>query len=207
MMRKRKKQRESIIPPEKMAILAEKGLKAAKLTKEEKEYLLRGGLKELYDLWDFKKKAISPFEAETLDAVMNKFFSERPKLWIRIREKIMEMVEPPAGLLVGSPAFAHRESGAGSISFRKKVEKRTVHLEVVRRDERHADIHIRLTDDSGKDLFPFEIALFKGERCIETLSTTKDHTLSLSAIETGDYSLRVSDSNGEITSISIKMEP
>jgi len=206
-MRKCKKRRESIIPPEKMAILAEKGLKAAKLAKEEKEYLLRGGLKELYDLWDFTKQSVPPIEAETLDALMSKFSSERPKLWIRIREKIMEMVEPPAGLIMGSPAFAHRESGARSISFRKKVEKRTVHLEIVRRDERHADIHIRLTDDSGNDLFPFEIALFKGERCIETLSTTKGHTLSLSAIEIGDYSLRVSDSKVEITSISIKMEP
>jgi hypothetical protein len=205
-MHKHKKQRKSVIPPEKMAILAEKGLKAAKLTKEEKEFLLRGGLNELYDIWDFTKKTVPALDAKTVDAIMNRFFSERPKLRIRIRKKIMEMVEPPAGLFLGSPAFAHRESGTKGLSFRRKVDKRTVHLELVRRDERHADIHVRLTDDSGKDLSSFDIALFKGERCIEILSTTKSHTLSLSAVEMGDYSLRVSDTKGEITSISIKME-
>ncbi|MGA1840207.1 MAG: hypothetical protein ACMUIU_06230 [bacterium] len=205
-MSKHKKQKKPVIPPEKMAILAEKGLKAAKLTKKEKEYLLRAGLKEIYDLWDFTKQAIPPLEAESVDAIMNRFFSERPKLWIRIREKIIEMVEGPSGLIVGSPAFAHRESGTKSISFQKKAERWIVHLEIVRGDKRHVDIHIRLTDNSGKDISPFEIALFKGERCIETLSTTKGHTLSLFAIEIGYYSLRVSDSKGEITSIFIKME-
>jgi len=204
-MSKPKKDKGRGILPEKMAILAEKGLKAAKLTKEEKQYLLSGGLKELYDIWDFKKQSPPPLESEAVDEIMNKFFQKQPKLWIRFSEKIIEIVKQPIGLYIGSPAFAHRGTGTESISFYKKAGKLTAHLEIVRRDERLADIHIRLTDDSGIELTSFEVALFEGERCVETVSTIKSNTITLSAIKIGDYMLKVSDSKGELTSIFIRI--
>jgi hypothetical protein len=203
-MSKSKKDKRRGISPEKMAILAEKGIKAAKLTKEEKQYLLNG-LKEIYDIWDFKKQSLPPLESEAVDEIMNKFFQKQPKLWIRFSEKIIEIVKQPTGLYIESSAFAHRGIGTESISFYKKAGKLTVHLEIVRRDERLADIHIRLTDDSGIELTSFEVALFKGERCVETVSTIKSNTISLSAIKIGDYMLKVSDSKGELTSIFIRI--
>ncbi|MGA1867211.1 MAG: hypothetical protein ACMUJM_01565 [bacterium] len=65
------------IPPEKMGILSEKGLAAAKLTEEEKHYLLYGGLEELYDIWQFKKSTIPPLEAKAVDTIMNKFYRKQ----------------------------------------------------------------------------------------------------------------------------------
>jgi len=205
-MPKDKKHKKPVISPEKTAILAEQGLKAAKLTKEEKQYLLSGGLKELYAIWDFKEQTIPPLESKTVEAIMKKFFSKQPKLWIRISHKIIEMIEPPEGWYRGSTAFAHRGKEIKSISFYKKVGKLTAHLEIVRGDVGLADIHVRLTDNSGKDLSSFEVELLKGVRCMETISTSKNYAVSLSAIEIGDYIIRISDLKGEITSIPLRME-
>ena len=121
-MHKPKKDNGRGISPEKMAILAEKGLKAAKLTKEEKQYLLSGGLKELYDIWDFNKQSLPPLKSEAVDEIMNKFFKKQTKLWIRFSEKIIEIVKQPTGLYIGSPAFAHRGIGTESISFIRRRE-------------------------------------------------------------------------------------
>lgn len=205
-MCKNKNHKKDLISPEKVAILAERGMKAAKLTKEEKHYLLNGGLKEIYDIWDFEEQNIPPLETETVEAIMKRFFSKQPNLWIRISRKIIEMVEPPKDWSVGSPAFAHRGKKDKSISFHKKAGKLTVHLEIVQRDERLADMHVRLTNNSGKDLSSFEVELLKGERCVETVSTSKNNTVSFSSIEIGDYIILISDSKGEISSISLKIE-
>lgn len=202
-MSKDKKPKQTEISPEKMAILAEQGLKAARLTKEEKEYLLHGGLKELYDIWEFAEESIPSLETETIDEIMNKFF---PPLRIRILEKVIEIIKLPSGLHMGSTAFAVRGKDAQSISFHKMVGRRTVHVQITGRDERLADIHVRLTDDSGKGLSAFQVELFKGKKCIETVSTTKSTIVSLSALEIGDYKLRLSDSKGEITSIALRIE-
>jgi len=205
-MIKRKKYKKQEISPERMAILAEQGLKAVKLTKEEKQYLLNGGLKELYDIYDFAEKTIPPLESEAVNAIMNRFFCEHPKLWIRITKKIIDKVSLPEDWYMGSPAFAHRGMKAKNISFHKKVEKLIVHLEIVQNDGRLAEIHVRLTDNEGNYLSSIEAELFKGGRCIETISTLKNNTITFSSLEMDDYILRISDSKDEITSIAIKIE-
>lgn len=205
-MSKQKKNKKTVIPPEKMAVLSERGLKAARLTKEEKRYLLDGGLKELYDIWEFKKQTISSLESEAIDMIINKFFCKQPRLWVRITRKIIEMVKPPVGLDLGSPVFVHRGKGDKRISFHKKAGNLIVHLEIVQTDKMLADINVCLTDDSGNSISPFEVELFKGERCIETVYATKSTIVSLFAIEAGDYFLQLSDSNGEITLLIITIE-
>ena len=203
-MIKHKKNKKQEISPERMAVLAEQGLKAAKLTKEEKQYLLNGGLRELYDIYDFSKQTIPPLESEVVNAIMNRVFGE--KLWIRITKKIIEKISLPEGWYTGSPAFAHRGMKAKNISFHKKVEKLIVHLEIVQNDGRLAEIHVRLTDNEGNYLSSIEAELFKGGRCIETISTLKNNTITFSSLEMDDYILRISDSKDEITSIAIKIE-
>lgn len=212
-MRKPKKDEKPVISTEKMAILAEKGLKAAKLTKEEKQYLLRGGLKELYNIRDFTEQTIPPLESEAVEAIMNRFFPEQPIeqpiqpiLWIRMSQKIIEIVMLPDDWDTGSPAFAHRGKEGKSISFHKNVGKITVHLKILRGDERLADIHARLTDNGGKSLSSFEAEIFKGGKCIETVSNVKHNMITFFSLEMGDYVLRISDLKGEITSIAIKLE-
>jgi hypothetical protein len=205
-MIKRKKYKKQEISPERMAILAEQGLKAVKLTAEEKQYLLNGGLKELYDIYDFAEKTIPPLESEAIDEIMDKFFGEHSKLWIRITRKIIEMVSLPEGWYMGSPAFAHRGIKAKNISFHKKAGNLVVHLEIVQSDGRFADIHVRLTDNKSKYVSSIEAELFKGERCIETVSTLKNNTITFSSLEMDDYILRISDPKDEITSIAIKIE-
>ena len=204
--KKDKKDKKEGISPEKLAILAERGLKAAKLTKEEKQYLLRAGLGEFYDVCVFTEQNIPPLASEAVEGIVEKFLSKQPKLWIRIGRKIIEIVGLPKDWNMGSPAFAHRGEEAKDITFHKKAGKLTLHLKIMQRDERLADIHVLLTDDSGKDLSSFEVELLKGERCIETVSTSKNNAASLSAIELGDYLIRISDSKGEITSLPLRME-
>ncbi|MGA1867213.1 MAG: hypothetical protein ACMUJM_01575 [bacterium] len=215
-MGKDKKNKIVGIPPEKMAILAEKGLKAAKLTDEEKHYLLHGGLKELYDIWEFQRQTIPPLEPETIDAIIERHFPslyedqyskepERAPLLIILRN-LRERIKVPPSWQLGSPVFAHRgEEKINECSLLKKVGKLTVHLQIVGRDERSADINARLTGDAGKDQSFFEVELLKGERCVESVRTTLGNTISLSAVAIGNYILRISDSGHVITSIAIKM--
>lgn len=204
LIRKKKKEKQRKILPEKMAILAEQGLKAAKLTKQEKITLLRDGLQELYELFDFTGQSIPPLEPEAVDAIMRKFFT--PKLRMRICKKNIEVVEAPARWLMGGPAFAHRGRDIEGVSFNRRVGKLTIHLNIKSRDERLADIRIRITDDSGKGRSSFEVKLFKEEKCVETLSSAINTTVSLFALERGDYLLRVYDKKGEIVSVPLKIE-
>jgi hypothetical protein len=218
-MSKDKNHKEEGLPAEKMAILAEQGLEAAKLTREEKQYLLRGGLTELYDVWEFTEQNIPPLESEAVEGILEGFsslISIKPKLWIRFIQGIIEIVELAQGWNQASLAFAHRGEETKDISFYKEAGKLTVHLQIVPRDGMLADIHLRLTDSSvrprdssGKDSSSFEVELLKGEkgeRCIETASTSRGNAASFSSIEIGDYIIRISDSKGEIISIPLRME-
>lgn len=203
------------IPPEKMAILAERGLKAAKLTKEEKHYLLNGGLEELYDIWEFKKQTISPLTPETVATIMEKMHKKKLQpvsdIWVRIQEKLPELINLELVKLaecwrIGAPAFECRGKGDGSKSFSTKVGELTVQLDIVARDEKHADIHVCLTETTGKRMSSCKVELYREDKCIEIVSTSKGDPILLSAIESGNYQLRVSDSRGDITSFSITME-
>ena len=106
----------------------------------------------------------------------------------------------------GSPAFTYRGSAENCVSFYKEVGKLTVHLEILQREDRLADINVRLTDETRRDRSSFEVELFKDQRCIETVNTTKDSIALFSAIAIDNYKLKISDRKGEITSFSIRME-
>lgn len=206
-------QRESKpIPPEKMARIAEKGLKAVRLGAAEKEYLAGEGLEEYYALRDSLKEPAPSLSSGEVDDVMLRFFPadespERSALVCRIREKALELVENCAGWQQGSPAFATRgPSEEGRVRLCKEAGKLTVHLEIVRRGERLVDVNVRLTDTSGRDTSSFEVELLKDTRSLETVGSAGGATASLSRIAVGDYRMRISDRKGEITSLSIRLE-
>ena len=81
-----------------------------------------------------------------------------------------------------------------------------MHLEVIRRDQRLADLRISLTDDTGRERTSFEVELHKSGACVESVNVKSNTIVSLSAIEHGDYALRLSDSKGELTLLHIRIE-
>lgn len=200
------------IDSEKIALIAEKGMKAAKLSKKEK-LLLNFHLNEFYCIKKFLNKDIMPLEEDEVEKFMQKFSFTKEicqdslsNLWLRLKEKSICLVQLPNGWNTWSPQFAHRSSDNDSVSFYKKIGFITVHLEIIRKQSRLADINVTICDDSNKEPAIFEVSLFKGERCMETAGIVKNKKVSLSSIRVGSYELRISDSKGELTSISVKME-
>lgn len=200
------------IDSEKIAVIAEKGLKFVKLSKKEK-LLLNYHLNEFYNIKNFLNKDVAFFEEDEVEKLMQKFSFTKEicqdslsNLWIRLKEKSICLVQLPNGWNTWSPQFAHRSSDKGCVSFHKKIGFITVHLEVIRKQSRLADLNVIVCDESNKESSVFEVSLFKGERCIETAGIVKNKKVALSSIRVGSYELRISDSRGELTSISVKME-
>ena len=69
-----RKKKLTVISAEKMAILAEKGLHKARLTKAEKVALAEGSLDELYVIKESIKTPTSPLDRQTIDNIMATFF-------------------------------------------------------------------------------------------------------------------------------------
>lgn len=197
-----------------IAIWAEKGIKVDELNEEEKDYLAHGGLDEVYTIRDNIRQPMPALEHEAIDKLMKNIFPEPEaeqeaslnQLWVIFREKTLEIFEEFSGWNFGSPAFAYRGDEKKQISYYKEIGKITVHLEILKKEDRLADLSICLTDDSSREKSSFELELFRGKRCLETIKTETGNIATLSSIEVGDYQLRLSDTKGEITSLAIRME-
>lgn len=199
------------ITPEKIASISERGMNAVHLSLEEKEYLLNQGLDELYAAWDFEKEEIPCLDAKTVSLLMKQFapsqtHNQIPDLWIKLGHHAIETLQHSFDWMPGSAAFAFRETNTSTISFHRKVGKLTIHMEIVRRDERLADINVKVTDNSETKTHAFDAELLKGDQCVETIHTTKDTTASFYAVEIADYILRISDAKNEIASIALRMQ-
>jgi len=197
------------IPPEKAGILIEKGLKAAKLSGEEKTWLAEN-INEVYAGQNFLASPPEPTPAELVKKVLNRFYPRQDDkkesgFWVRIKEKALELVESIPEWKVGSPAFAYRDTGQ-RISFYKAAGKCTVHLEIVKKENRVADINVRVIDEIGRIPTVFEAALYQQDRCVETINSLNNGFISLAGLGTGDYTLKLSDEKGAFSTISIKLD-
>jgi hypothetical protein len=201
------------IPEEKIGLIAEKGIDAARLGRKEKKILLTSGMEEVYAAMEMQNTSVPALDNIEIDRLMGMFFPEkRPaearmsSLWIKIRDYSAELAGTLDGWSAGSPAFACRGAEAKTVTLHREFGKLTMHLEVIGRPDRLADIHLLLTDESRRDKSTFEVELFRGDRCVEAIDGTKGETTVLSRVETGDYMLKVSDSKGEITSLNLRMD-
>jgi len=80
----------------------------------------------------------------------------------------------------GSAYFAHRGGDDDtSIAFHKKIGNLAVHIELVRKPSRLIDIHVVIANDAAREPVMFEVALFKGSRCIETVGANFNQNLKL----------------------------
>jgi hypothetical protein len=205
----------SLIPAEKMALLAEKGLHAAHLSRAEMLSLAHGGLNEFYAIKKGIKSQHPPLDEQITEKVMATYFPTtasdtlRPSLMdisVRLTRHTIKVVTQTFDWKPDSPVFARRGHESGSVSFYKDTGKLTMHLELTKSCERCACINVRLTDKSKRERSSFEATLFQEDRCIELVHVNTNPTASFSTISPGDYLLRVSDKKGVIASVNIRLE-
>ncbi len=202
------------LPPEQMGVLAEQGLAKAKLTKTEKEILLSRGLAELYQIIEFLNQTVPALETGMLDTILKKNSPSLPHVegtkpvlfWLKFYAKKISLFQDLAGWNQGSPVFAFRSAWKNCIRFHKEIGKITVHLEIIKKDDRVTDLNVCLIDETSREKAAFEIELFTGNRCIESITATSRTPVSFSAIQVGNYFLRLSDSKGEITSLLLRID-
>jgi hypothetical protein len=208
------KHKKADISDETICIIAEKGLHAARLNKAQTKELFDSRLPEVYALWDMAKEPIKPLEKREIDHLMDRFFPEvapaapeTPSLSIRLHEAAVELIgQVLGGWNVGSPVFVCRSAEQKSVVLHREIGRVTIHVEVISRAERLADIRLCLTDESKRDTISFEVELLKESKCIEAASGKSNETVQFQRVEIGEYLLRFLDSKGEITSLRIGME-
>ena len=206
--------KENKLTPEIVGLIAEKGIRSLKCKAGITRALLDGGLDEVYAVKKMKTAVIAAPGLQEVESLVARYFpfinkakEYQPSLWLKLKTLGSETVDAFDGWLVGSPVFAYRSSGNHqSVSFHKDLGRKSVHLEVIRRDERLADLRVSLTDDSNREQTTFEVELIKDGKCVESVSLKTAAVASISSIEIGDYELRLSDNKGELTSLRIRME-
>ena len=208
---------EPLLSEEQIAIIAEKGIENARLSRREKEYLV-ANMGEAYDALEFiRAPEPAPLPSSDIDALMSRFFAEKISqepvrrsgldIWVAFKENFIETIESGIGWLGASPAFATRAVDTKAVSFHKNVGKFSVHLEIMRRDERLADINVKVTDTRDHRPCPFDAELYRDNRCVEMVTAMDSAQACFSSVDVSDYVLKVSDRNNEITSISLRMQP
>jgi hypothetical protein len=203
------------LTPEMIGKLAERGIKALRLSRKQKQELLTSGLEEIYALHDLQKQNIPLLEDAEVDVLMERYFkptlkhaeTRRDAIWVKLLEKTVKIFDFGPGWAQGSPAFALRgEAQRPSVTMHKEIGRLTLHLELINRADRLADIRLCLTDDSKRDKTSFEAELLKSERCVESITAKAGEYFVLSRIELGEYTIRVRDTHGEIASFQIRMD-
>ena len=203
------------LTPEMIGILAEKGIRGLRLSRKQKKELLHTGLEEIYELHDLQKKKIPPLEDAEVDLLMERFFkpaltkyeNKEPDILVKLLEKAVKIIESGPGWMQGSPAFAVRGNAVRpSVTMHKEIGRLTLHLELISRADRLADIRLCLTDISKRDKTAFEAELLKSDRSIESITAKTGEYFVLSRVEPGEYRLRVRDKHGEIASFQMRMD-
>lgn len=210
----KKQAKKNEIPGEKIARIAEKGLRSVRLSKAEKLELARCGMDEVFAVKEGMREPAPQLDDRLLEKVMERFFPLTEKIsasspvaiLLQMTRNTIRVIERAIDWNPCSPAFAVRGPESGGVSFFKEAGKLTVHLEVVKTDNRRVCLNVRVTDETKRDRTSFEASLFKGERCIESMSVTESPVASFTNIVLDDYLLKVSDKKGEITSVVIRMQ-
>lgn len=213
-MQQRKKN-VSEIPAEKMALIAENGLDAARLSRSEMLYLTKGGLKELYNIKKNINGRSPSLDRELIGKIMTSYFPEAgaggscsllTDIIVQSTKNAMKVIVKNLDWQLDSPAFARRGSESGAVSIYRDAGKYTVHIEITKSSDYRAIINVRLTDKSKLEHSSFEATLFQKDRCIESVHVSKNPVASFSNVEPGDYLLKVSDKKGLTASIAVRLE-
>ena len=203
------------LPPETIALLAEKGMRAARLSKKQKQTFLQTGFSEFYAVQKAHKTAEPPLSEPEVDRLMDRFFKPASGraptalslVWIKMLDKAVKIIECDGCWTPGSPVFAVRgEVAQPAVAMHKEIGRLTLHLELISRANRLADIKLCLSDSASRDKTSFEAQLLKNGRCVESLSARTGECFVLSRIESGEYQLRVNDNHGEVASFLIRMD-
>ena len=207
------KHKKNDISDETICIIAEKGMRATRLNKAQTKELFDSRLPDVYALWDLAKEPVKPLEKSEVDCLMDRFYPEVaavgvgvPSLVVRLHDAAAELIGTVLEWNMGSPVFSCRSEEPKSVLLHREIGRVTVHVEIISRTARLADIRLCMTDESKRDTTSFEVELLKGGKCIEAANGTLNETILFRRVESGEYLLRFSDSKGEITSLRIGME-
>ena len=207
-----------IISPEKIVVMAEKGYNITDLSKNEKEYLIKGGFEEIDEIKSFEHKKSSNESSDKIEKLLDQFFPKLPprpiiyEIHVKFHKTMIGLISICTKSSPQSPAFEHRapESDIGqpsdSVSFSKNIKNHVVHVEIVSKGEKTADINVRLTDKSGNYVSAFEVELLKNEMCVLSASTENSNEICLYSVECGKYILSLLDSKNHLISIPIHLE-
>lgn len=203
------------IAAEKMALLAEQGLKKARLTRDEKRILADNGLDELYEIRECLRTPTLPAAPELIEKMMGSLFPKAEvgvsgtslvDISVRLTTTAMEVIRHVFDWQLDSPAFAQRGDESDVVSFFREAGKYTVHFQIVKGDQKRASINVRLTDKLHRGLSSFEASLFQNGQCIESVHVTRNPVASFPSVIPGDYLVKVSNKKGEIVSVAVRIE-
>jgi len=102
--------------------------------------------------------------------------------------------------------FAQRGETSGSVSFSRETAKGSAHIEINHEGEQRFSLTVKLTDSAGREQESFEAALYRNDRCIETLHVARNTVASFHGLVPDAYSLKVSNKKGELFSVPVRLE-
>lgn len=210
------------LSPEKLAIIAEKGMSQANLTKEEKAYLYENGLKDVYEMWDLMSMDMQPIPQNTItttrEMLINKERDNCSKtkqvflgdIYINLKKTLTETIKISRGWQLHSPVFLSRtvenENEQDTISLHKEYGDISVNIQIVKEDNRYATVNIKLISKNNQNIDSFCLELIKDTRPIEIIDTSINELESLKFIEKDNYILRILKSQEEIALIRLCLE-
>jgi len=203
------------IPAEKMIVIARKGLDAVSLSKEEKEYLLHGGLEELQGLCEMMEEPLTPLSDEEVERVRSAFYAaqtELPKaaeaiqknirsIWVRVKDGAIELIESlTSGFEIGTPAFAHRGKGEQEVTWCERVGDAAVYCKLQPVEDDCLDLSVRIDYPQEKKNRRIGVALYQGDRRVAGANALADDNCIIRRIHRGEYTCRISSEEGDIVS-------
>ena len=201
---------DNTLSAERISEIADKGICGARLSSEEKEMLLVEGLDEVYSVSKAIQEKVAPLSTGDITAILGKYFPQSEQkpdtLAFRIGTAALELLSSLEGWIPNSPAFAVRATNTDSVSFYKELGKISVHIELIKRSDRNADLNFKIKDESEREETSYSVELLSGSRCIEAVSAPKTETVSIKSLKSGEYELRIGDSKGTITALTLRVE-
>jgi hypothetical protein len=204
------KDNDKSLTAERIAEIADKGIRGARLTSEEKAALLNDGMGEVCSVSRAMREKVAPLSTGDIDSVIGRFFPQSEQntdtLAFRIGNAALELLSSLEGWIPNSPAFAVRAEKTDSVSFYKELGKISVHIELIKRSDRNADLNFKIKDEAEREETCYSVELLSGSRCIEAVSAPKTETVSIKSLKSGDYELKICDSKGTITALTLRVE-
>lgn len=210
----KKKSDKYFISSEKIAIIAEKGLRKANVTKAEMHYLFEQGLPELYDTHTMLLAKIPKLPLSQVNRIMDEFILKNknsPKesgniLQLRYANKILELVSGLFDWDCNSPAFAFQDDTHRSLSFCKIIGHKSIHFFIEAHDAYQVNLKFILKEDTKLKKQSYFIDLCKGVRCIESYKANKNSSIVFTGIKLDNYLVKIGDKEGEILTFDLKMK-